>query len=231
MTAEYDCPRDKPHPLTPQRSVREFGTGNTVCIDKSNNAELSEAIISMLRWYRNATKCYVHLADVSTNGRDPTKRSFRSWEPVFRKSRWFTRGWTLQELIAPPLVEFFSVGGKLLGDKKSLERQVHEVTGIAVQALQGSALSGFSVTERLSWAESRETKREEDKAYSLLGMFNVHMPPLYGEGIENAFRRLRGEIGGSSSSAQGGKYTNVGPLILRAISKKADRRMITGKPA
>jgi hypothetical protein len=204
---------------------------DTCCIDKSNNAELSEAIISMFRWYRNATKCYVHLADVSTNCQDPTNQSFQSWEPVFRKSRWFTRGWTLQELIAPPLVEFFSVEGKLLGDKKSLERQVHEVTGIAVQALQGSALSGFSVTERLSWAESRETKREEDKAYSLLGMFNVHMPPLYGEGIENAFRRLRGEIGESSSSAQGGKYTNVGPLILHAISKKADRRMISRKPA
>jgi hypothetical protein len=204
---------------------------DTCCIDKSNNAELSEAIISMFRWYCNATKCYVYLADVSTNGQDPTNQSFQLWEPAFRKSRWFTRGWTLQELIAPPLVEFFSVEGKLLGDKKSLERQVHEVTGIAVQALQGSALSGFSVTERLSWAESRETKREEDKAYSLLGMFNVHMPPLYGEGIESAFRRLQEEIEKHSNSAQGGKYTNVGPLILRAILKKADRRMISRKPA
>ncbi|OCK72991.1 HET-domain-containing protein, partial [Lepidopterella palustris CBS 459.81] len=175
---------------------------DTCCIDKSNNAELSEAIISMFRWYRNATKCYVHLVDVSTNGQDPTHLSFQSWEPVFRKSRWFTRGWTLQELIAPPFVEFFSVEGQLLGDKKSLERQVYEVTGIAVQALQGSAPSRFSVTERLSWAESRETKREEDKAYSLLGIFNVYMSPLYGEGIESAFRRLREEIEKGLSSAQ-----------------------------
>jgi hypothetical protein len=132
---------------------------DTCCIDKSNNAELSEAIISMFRWYRNATKCYVYLADVSTNGQDSTNQSFQSWEPVFRKSRWFTRGWTLQELIAPPLVEFFSVEGKLLGDKKSLERQVHEVTGIAAQALQGSALSGFSVIERLLWAENAKRTR------------------------------------------------------------------------
>jgi hypothetical protein len=197
---------------------------DTCCIDKSNNAELSEAIISMFRWYGNATKCYVYLADVSINGQDPTNQSLQSWEPVFRKSRWFTRGWTLQELIAPPLVEFFSVEGKVLGDKKSLERQVHEVTGIPASALQGSALSGFSVTERLSWAESRETEREEDKAYSLLGMFNVHMPPLYGEGMESAFRRLREEIDKGSSSAQGGKYTTlINSYISRAISKKADR--------
>jgi hypothetical protein len=187
---------------------------DTCCIDKSNNAELSEAIISMFRWYRNATKCYVYLADVSTNGHDPANQSFQSWEPAFRKSRWFSRGWTLQELIAPPLLEFFSKEGKLLGNKQSLERQIHEITGIAVQAIQGSALSGFSVNERLSWAEFRETKREEDNAYSLLGMFNVHMPPLYGEGIESAFRRLQEEIDKHSSSAQGGKSTNVSLLKL-----------------
>jgi hypothetical protein len=180
---------------------------DTCCIDKSNNAELSEAIISMFRWYRNAAKCYVHLSDVSTNGQDPTNQS---WEPIFRKSRWFTRGWTLQELIAPPLVEFFSLEGELLGDRKSLERQVHEITGIPTLALQTSDLSGFSVTTRLSWAESRETKREEDKAYSLLGIFNIHMPPLYGEGIESAFRRLREEIEKSSSPAGLKAYSLLG---------------------
>jgi hypothetical protein len=182
---------------------------DTCCIDKSNNAELSEAIISMFRWYRNATKCYVYLADVSISSQDLTNQSFQSWEQAFRKSRWFTRGWTLQELIAPPLVEFFSVECKLLGDKKSLERQVHEVTGIAIQALQGSPLSRFSVTERRSWAKSRETKREEDKAYSLLGIFNVNMPPLYGEGIDSAFRRLQEEIDKHSSPLQGSKFLSV----------------------
>jgi Heterokaryon incompatibility protein (HET) len=195
---------------------------DTCCIDKSNNAELSEAIISMFRWYRNSSKCYVYLEDVSTNGQDPTDQSFQSWEPVFRKSRWFTRGWTLQELIAPLSVEFFSREGKLLGDKNSLKHTVHDITGIAVQALQGSALSGFSVTERLSWAEFRETKRAEDKAYSLLGMFNVHMPPLYGEGMESAFRRLREEIDKSSSSTLRRKYSYPNSFLLRAMSMKVD---------
>jgi hypothetical protein len=178
---------------------------DTCCIDKSNNAELSEAIVSMFRWYRNATKCYVYLADVSVDSQDPASQSFHSWGPAFRNSRWFTRGWTLQELIAPPFVEFFSTEGKLLGDKKSLESQVQEITGIAAQALQGNTLSKFSVTERLSWAESRGTKREEDRAYSLLGMFDVYMPLLYGEGIGNAFRRLREEINKCSSSIHSSK--------------------------
>jgi hypothetical protein len=176
---------------------------DTCCIDKSNNVELSEAIISMFRWYRNADICYVYLADVSITGHDPTDQL---WEPAFRKSRWFTRGWTLQELIAPSSVEFFSLEGTFLGSKKSLEQPVHEITGIAVKALQGHALSDFSVAERLSWAELRETKREEDKAYSLLGMFNVSMPPLYGEGLESAFQRLHDEISKRSSSTHDSKY-------------------------
>jgi hypothetical protein len=187
------------------RDGLEYFWVDTCCIDKSNNAELSEAIVSMFRWYRNATRCYVYLADVSVDSQDPTSQSFQSWGPAFRKSRWFTRGWTLQELIAPPFVEFFSMEGKLLGDKKSLERQIHEITEIAAHALQGNVLSKFSVIERLSWAESRRTKREEDMAYSLLGMFDVYMPLLYGEGIENALRRLREEINKCSSSTHGGK--------------------------
>jgi hypothetical protein len=172
---------------------------DTCCIDKSNNTELSEAINSMFRWYRNAVKCYVYLSDVSTNNHNQNNLSPQSWEAAFRKSRWFTRGWTLQELIAPPSVEFFSLEGRRLGDKKSLERQVHEVTGLTLRALQGNALFEFSIAERMSWAEKRETKREEDKAYSLLGIFDIHMPLIYGEGMKNAFRRLREEIDKCSS--------------------------------
>ena len=178
---------------------------DTCCIDKSNNTELSEAINSMFRWYRNAAKCYVYLSDVSTNDHHQNNLSFQSWEPAFRKSRWFTRGWTLQELIAPPSVEFFSLEGNRLGDKKSLERQVHEVTGLAVRALQG-VLFEFSVAERMLWAEKRATKREEDKAYSLLGIFDIHMPLIYGEGIKNAFRRLREEIDKCSNIDRSGLF-------------------------
>jgi hypothetical protein len=191
---------------------------DTCCIDKSNNSELSEAINSMFRWYRNAAKCYVYLSDVSTNNHNPINQSFQwTWEPAFRKSRWFTRGWTLQELTAPPWVEFFSSEGKRLGDKKSLERQVHEITGIAVRALQGSDLSEFSVTERMSWAENRETKREEDKAYSLLGMFDIYLPLIYGEGMKNAFIRLREEIDKRSRVDRG----TLLPSQISAHSKSA----------
>jgi Heterokaryon incompatibility protein (HET) len=161
---------------------------DTCCIDKSNSVELQEAINSMFRWYRDAAKCYVSLADVS-------KAAFDQDDQIaFRKSRWFTRGWTLQELIAPESVEFFSEEGEHLGSKKSLERQIHDVTKIPVKALQGSPLSDFSVAERRAWAEKREITKKEDKAYSLLGIFGVHMPLLYGEGRENAFIRLQEEI-------------------------------------
>jgi hypothetical protein len=165
---------------------------DTCCIDRSNNAELSEAINSIFRWFQNATKCYVYLSDVSIPGLD--EPSQLSLEMAFRHSRWFTRGWTLQELLAPGSVEFFSREGERLGDKKTLERQIHEITKIPVSALQGASLSEFTVDERFSWAENRQTTRKEDKAYSLLGIFNVYMPLIYGEGAENAFKRLREEI-------------------------------------
>jgi len=168
---------------------------DTCCIDKLSSAELSEAINSMFRWYHNASKCYVYLSDVSISGSIKNDQ-FPQWT-AFQKSRWFTRGWTLQELIAPASVEFFSMEGEQLGNKKSLERQIHEITGITAQALQGSPLSHFSVNERMSWAAKRETKREEDAAYSLLGIFNIHMPLIYGEGREKALVRLHKEIGES----------------------------------
>jgi hypothetical protein len=168
---------------------------DTCCIDKLSSAVLSEAIISMFRWYHNAVKCYVYLSDVSRSAIDVNDKFTQlPRESAFQKSRWFTRGWTLQELLAPTSVEFYSKDWEQLGDKKSLERHIHEITGIPVTALQGSPLSNFSVTERLLWAEKRDTTREEDKAYSLLGVFNIQMPLLYGEGRENAFKRLREEI-------------------------------------
>ena len=177
---------------------------DTCCIDKSNSVELQEAINSMFRWYQNATKCYVYLSDVSTTKRKASDQLSKvTWESAFQASSWFTRGWTLQELLAPGSVEFFSREGKRLGNKKTLERQVHEITGIAVSALQGAPLSQFRVDERLLWAENRQTTRKEDKAYSLLGIFDVYMPLIYGEGRENAFKRLQEEI----NKPLKGKYT------------------------
>jgi hypothetical protein len=167
---------------------------DTCCIDKSNNAELSEAIISMFRWYKNAERCYVYLSDVSSRPSGEDSDAHRKRKPVIRKSRWFTRGWTLQELIAPAFVAFFSKEGEQLGDKESLIETLHEITGIAVQALGGSPMTCFTVDERMRWTQGRTTKREEDAAYSLLGIFDVQMPLLYGEGQEKAWHRLRREI-------------------------------------
>ena len=156
---------------------------DSCCIDKSRIEELAEAISSKFRWYQNAAKCYVYLSDVSTAKQKASDQIPEfTWEPAFRTSSWFTRSWTLQELLAPVSVEFFSLEGKRLGDKKSLGQQIHEITGIAVQALQGTPLSHFSVAERMSWAQNRTSLREEDMAYSLLGIFDVHMPFIYGEG-------------------------------------------------
>jgi hypothetical protein len=171
---------------------------DTCCIDKSSSAELQEAINSMFRWYRDAVKCYVYLSDISLPPFDAAVDFTKAWELPFRESRWFTRGWTLQELIAPASVEFYSKEGKLLGDKVSLEQLVCEITGIPIRAFQGSPLSDFSIPERMAWAKPRQTKREEDSVYSLLGIFDVHMPLIYGERRKNALKRLYEEIEKSS---------------------------------
>jgi hypothetical protein len=174
---------------------------DSCCIDKSNNNELTTAINSMFRWYQNATRCYVYLSDVLAHTQDGQSRHIE-WESAFRNSRWFTRGWTLQELLAPRTVEFFSYDGIQLGDRRSLERQMHKITGIAVKALRGSYLGEFSVEERFRWGEMRQTTEEEDKAYCLLGIFGVFLPLIYGEGHASAMTRLRREITESGKSIQ-----------------------------
>ena len=176
---------------------------DTCCIDKSSSVELQYSINCMYRLYMEADKCYVYLADVSRPDIN-TDNDFTQWQwmAAFRKSRWFTRGWTLQELIAPVSVAFFSKEGTRLGTKKSLEDTIREVTGLPSRALQGSPLSGFSIQQRLSWIEKRNTTRAEDKAYSLFGIFDVQIPLLYGEGQQKAFGRLQEEIDKSSRSEQ-----------------------------
>jgi hypothetical protein len=171
---------------------------DTCCIDKRNAVEFSVAINSMFRWYQKAARCYVYLSDVSIQAEGQHRQPKSVWEDAFRKSRWFTRGWTLQELIAPALVDFFSSEGKGLGNKLALEPIIQEITGIAVTALRGDAMSNFNVDERMSWAERRKTTFEEDKAYCLLGIFDISMSPIYGEGGENAAKRLQQNIHMSS---------------------------------
>jgi hypothetical protein len=168
---------------------------DTCCINKSNAVEFQYTINSMFRFYQKAAKCYVYLSDFKDSSVDDSSQpSQAAFEASFRKCRWFTRGWTLQELIAPKSVAFFSEDWKLLGSKESLERQIGEITSIPVQALQGKSLDSFTVTERISWSERRQTKYEEDMVYSLLGIFGVYVPLNYGEGKEYAFQRLHDEI-------------------------------------
>ncbi|KAI0428647.1 hypothetical protein F5Y09DRAFT_343467 [Xylaria sp. FL1042] len=173
---------------------------DTCCIDKTNSTELSEAINSMFRWYKHSAKCYVYLSDVVKYS--PAQSN---WKDSFRTSRWHTRGWTLQELVAPDSVEFFSADHQRLGDKKSLERLIHDITGIAISALRGVPLAEFSDIELMSWSANRQTKKEEDRAYCLLGIFRVHMPLIYGEGRESALRRLR-EVVDKRSGTRGDRY-------------------------
>ncbi|PIL28595.1 hypothetical protein GSI_08636 [Ganoderma sinense ZZ0214-1] len=161
---------------------------DTSCIDKTSSSELSEAINSMFAWYRDAAVCYVYLADVPLAG-DPRRPG-----SAFRRSRWFTRGWTLQELVAPRVVVFLSREWEFIGTKESLADLVEDITGIHSAVLvRKKSHNEFSVAARMSWAAERTTTRVEDQAYCLLGLFNVVMTPIYGEG-EHAFRRLQEEI-------------------------------------
>jgi len=157
---------------------------DTCCIDKSNHSELVEAITSMFRWYQKSAICYAYLTDV------PEDDNLKAKGSKFSKSRWFTRGWTLQELIAPTKVVFYGAKWGHLGDKISLGAQLFEITKIQPGILRGGKLSDISVAERMSWASRRQTTREEDLAYCLMGVFDVNMPMMYGEGPK-AFVRLQ----------------------------------------
>lgn len=159
---------------------------DTCCIDKTSSSELQEAITSMFSWYKRSARCYVYLSDLHVDDSEPA-----SSIAALRRSRWFTRGWTLQELLAPASVDFFDRVGKRIGDKTSLVNTLHEITCISIDALHGRPLATFSIDERMSWARGRDTKRKEDKVYSLIGIFGVSMLMNYGEGEEHAMNRFR----------------------------------------
>ncbi|EJF66095.1 HET-domain-containing protein, partial [Dichomitus squalens LYAD-421 SS1] len=169
----------------------DYGWVDTCCIDKTSSAELSEAINSMYAWYQQASVCYAYLVDVTCVGTPHT--SFEVHEQ-FCNSIWHRRGWTLQELIAPRTVIFLSKDWRVLGTKDTLAQIISTVTGIDLEVLNHRApLTGVSVARRMSWAARRVTTRLEDRAYSLLGIFGIHMPTIYGEG-NYAFVRLQEEI-------------------------------------
>jgi hypothetical protein len=159
---------------------------DTCCIDKSSSAELTEAINSMFNWYKEAYICFAFLSDLpgsEGNSGDQLQRC-----------RWFTRGWTLHELIAPRIVAFYDQGWQMRGTKKALQQELSAITGIDLEILEDSnLLSTIPIARRMSWASHRKTSRVEDRAYSLLGLFDVNVPLIYGEGPK-AFFRLQEEI-------------------------------------
>jgi hypothetical protein len=192
----------------------EYCWVDTCCINKSTSDELSTAINSMFRWYQRASKCYVYLSDVTVPDEISDAEAFPiAWQEAFRRSRWFTRGWTLQELLAPAGVEFFSKQGKRLGTRVSLEQEIHEITQLPIAALRGQALSNFSIEDRMSWAAGRMTTREEDKVYCLLGIFGVFLSLIYGEGEAYATLRLKEEIQKRQEGRSIGNSRNLSGIL------------------
>lgn len=171
-----------------ERDGYEWVWNDTCCIDKTSSAELSEAINSMFRYYSLSGVCYAYLEDV------PPETASASEYLVFKESRWHKRGWTLQELIAPQIVIFLSSSWTFIGSKVELAQHLQRATEIPISLLRCEAeISEFSISQRMSWASCRLTTRKEDEAYALLGIFDISMPTLYGEGT-NAFFRLQEEI-------------------------------------
>lgn len=168
-------------------------------IDKTSSSELSEAINSMFRWYKDASVCYAYLSDTLPLHHQITCQQ-EVWGhggghlEIFKTSKWFSRGWTLQELLASNIIEFYDADWSEIGTKASLSELLARITGIRLEVLRGLPLDSCNVAERMSWAASRTTTRAEDMAYSLLGIFGINLPLLYGEGEEHAFLRLQQAI-------------------------------------
>ncbi|KAI1269574.1 heterokaryon incompatibility protein-domain-containing protein [Xylariaceae sp. FL1019] len=170
---------------------------DTCCIAKSSSAELSEVINSMFRWYSKSTVCYAYLSDVSINPHN-NRNNLKDYDGRWF-SEWFRRTWT--ELIVPEHVQFFDKDWNPLGSRRTLADLLHTITRIDHQLFQDrqtsditDLLNKHSVHSKMSWASNRKSTRPEDKACSLMGLFNVNMPLLYGEGGQKAFQRLQEAI-------------------------------------
>lgn len=174
-----------------ERAGLEWIWIDSCCIDKRSSAELSEAINSMWRWYKDSFVCYVYLADVHVDD-VATHGGHQKAVAQLRKSEWFERRWTLQELLAPFRCEFLTAGWEYIGSRYELSDVVSEVTSIPMSHLNiRRLLSTTCAAEKMHWASRRQTTRPEDMAYSLLGLFDINMPLLYGEGALKAMGRLQ----------------------------------------
>ena len=226
---------------------------DTCCIDKRSSSELSEAINSMFQWYASAHICYAYLPDVESERELADLREYEyAYEHQqaeflssdFARSRWFTRGWTLQELIAPAEISFFGKNWIYLGSNKSLSRGIAKITGIDLDILRSGVfftqarLNATPVARKMSWAAKRKTSRVEDQAYCLLGIFGVNMPMVYGEGAK-AFTRLQEEIIKTSDDqsifaweyADDGNRSLLAPSPLAFVNSSRITPWVTGFPS
>ncbi|XXG94512.1 hypothetical protein Hte_000769 [Hypoxylon texense] len=206
---------------------------DTCCIDKRSSADLSEAINSMYRYYRDAAVCFIYLEDVrrcvETEDSPSAVSVLASRDQLLaavRTTRWLTRGWTLQELVAPARRCFFTADWTEIEDGADLLDVLAESTGIGRNVLDDrDVLRSINIAERMKWASKRQTTRAEDVAYSLMGLFDVNFPVLYGEGMKNAFKRLQLEIIQSSFDmtifAWRGEYSSSG-LLAQSPADFAD---------
>lgn len=187
---------------------------DTCCIDKNSSSELSEAINSMWMWYKSSSICYAYLGDATKIADDQ-----------FSLSSWWTRGWTLQELLAPRHLVFFTAAWDVFGSKQQMDMHISRITKIDPNVVNGTIdLHSVSIAQRMCWASSRKTTRIEDTAYCLLGIFGVNMPLIYGEG-ENAFLRLQQEIirNSDDESIFAWRDENVNPEALHGLLANSPR--------
>ena len=165
---------------------------DTCCTNQSSSAELSESINRMYRGYQSADRCYVYLTDIL---KDEYGEWFKYPEEANReRPRWFTRGWSLQELLASRDVIFYDSDWERLGNRTEPSNAIHAFTNVPISALIERDVRSYSKRECMSWIEGKNTKKPEDLAYSMLGIFNVSLVVNYGEGAKSAFRRLKQAI-------------------------------------
>ncbi|KAI6823709.1 hypothetical protein KC340_g994 [Hortaea werneckii] len=224
----------------------EWAWIDTCCIDSRSSAELSEAINSMWQWYADADECYIYLCDVHMQD------DFSDVLAQVEKSEWFTRGWTLQELIAPRYRVFFTSAWMAIGvvslwqdarasekssrdlsgveeSSKSLQHVVSRTSKVPSSYLLVRDVVSSSIGERISWSASRQTSRPEDVAYSLMGLLEVNMPMLYGEGKEKAFVRLQLEL--IKKSRDTSLLAWQLPLIKKETSDRHGSGLLASSPA
>ncbi|KAE9381114.1 HET-domain-containing protein [Stipitochalara longipes BDJ] len=202
----------------------EYAWIDTCCIDKSSSAELTEAINSMFRWYKQSHVCFVFLSDLLSIDRN----AISNYLP---HCRWFTRGWTLQELIAPEEIEFYDWGWNMIGTNDTLRELLSEITGIDADILNDSdRIHSIPVARRMSWAASRQTTRVEDLAYCLFGIFDVNLPLIYGEG-KKSFIRLQEAIARETNDLSLFAWTSQNEDSVQASRRRKFRGILAESPA